>query len=88
MRFKKMKRNNSNICFIPSSLPDGLLPLPWNLRGLVPVTVVGAWHRRGALNLEPEYTCTVWFARSGATLPRAPEGWGTPSAFEDRGELT
>ena len=48
MRFKKTKRNNSNIYFIPSCLPGlGCYPFPGTWAGLVPMTGMGAWHRRG-----------------------------------------
>ena len=34
--------------------------------------------RESALDVDPEYPCTVWFALSGTTAPSAPTGcWHT-----------
>ena len=89
MRFKKTKRNNSNIYFIPSSLPGlGCYPFPGTWAGLVPMTGMGHGIREGALNLEPKYTCTVWLAQSGPHALVHPKDGGTPSAFKDLGKLT
>ena len=89
MRFKKMKRNNSNIYFFPSSLPGlGCYPSLEPEQAWFPLLGWGRGTGEGALNLEPEYTCTVWLAQSGPHALVHPKDGGTPSAFQDLGTLT
>ena len=66
MRLKKTKRNNHNIYLIPSSLPDlGCCPFPGTWAGLVPMTGMGAWPRRGGPSFRARVhplclVCSVW----------------------------
>lgn len=85
MRLKKAEITAISVSFLPASWPaatpclepERLGSRDWG-RG---------WHRRGALNLEPEFTCTVWFALSGAT-PSCTWRMGHTLCLATGGELT